>query len=349
MNIRFSPRVIVPLVIGLGIIAVLLGYANAGQVMLALSTFQPIYLVAIALVQVGYEILRALQWLGFLSAIERNVPRRTALMSFMGGEMAKMLPAGQYFQTYLLREAGGIPIARSAAATSIIIWLEVMVCAVVLLMLGLVHWAWVRPAALVILIAIALLISVLIRRPLSARLFTLARRYAPLLAAWTWYDTFATSASTLLRPRALLPALAFSAAYIVCAAMGLWAIAGALGISAIGPREALVVYCFALIIGLVVPIPIDLGLTELSGLAALIAFGVNRADALTIMLLQRVLSSVLTIGIAGISLTVLRRSMAGMLRRDGTRPAVMDQTLESSAFTDPAGEFVVQRDDVPLS
>ena len=55
-----------------------------------------------------------------------------------------------------------------------------------------------------------------------------------------------------------------------------------------------------------------------SGLTALIAFNVNRADALTVMLLQRVLSSVLTTGIAGLSLTLLRRSMAGVLRRDGT-------------------------------
>jgi uncharacterized membrane protein YbhN (UPF0104 family) len=348
MNITFSPRVIVPLVFGIGIIAVLLGYANAGQVIQVASSFQPIYLIAIFLLLVSYEILRALQWLVFLSVIEQSVPWRTALMSFMGGEMTKMLPAGQYFQTYLLREARGIPIARSAAATSIIIWLEVLVCAVILLITGVGRWIWVRPAALVILVGLAVLFAVLIRRPLSASLFNLARRYAPLLAAWTWYDAFATAASVLLRPRALLPAVAFSAGYIACAATGLWAIAGALGISSIGPGEALVVYCFALIVGLVVPIPIDLGLTELSGLTALIAFNVNRADALTVMLLQRVLSSVLTTGIAGVSLTILRRYMAGVLRREGLRPPMIDQATTSSTYSEPAGELVPQRDDISL-
>ena len=92
------------------------------------------------------------------------------------------------------------------------------------------------------------------------------------------------------------------------------AILAALGISGIGLNEALVVYCFALGVGLIIPIPIDLGLTELSGLAVLVAFGVTRADALTVMLMQRVLSSVLTGGIAIISLFLLRRQVAAALR-----------------------------------
>jgi len=76
----------------------------------------------------------------------------------------------------------------------------------------------------------------------------------------------------------------------------------ALGVRGIGLREALVCYAFALGMGLIIPIPIDLGLTEGRGMAVLMAFGVNTADALAIMLIQRVLGAILSCPIAAISL-----------------------------------------------
>src|SRR5437763_527910 len=192
MKVACSPRVVVPLVLGIGIIAVLLGYANVGRVLQAASAFQPHYFLLILLFTLAYEALRAVQWLLFLRVLNHRKAWRGCLMSFMGGEMAKVLPGGQYFQTYLLRQAQGLPMARSAAATTIIIWLEV----------------------------------------------------------------------------------------------------GA---------------------GLVIPVPVDLGLTELSGLAALMALGAPQADALTVMLLQRVLSSTLTGGISLAGLAALRRHVAAAL------------------------------------
>ena len=128
-----------------------------------------------------------------------------------------------------------------------------------------------------------------------------------------WYGGFIGSADALLCLRALGPAAVLSAAYIAVAALELWAIAAALGLHGIGFTQALVVYAFALGAGLVIPVPIDLGLTELSGLAALMALGAPQADALTVMLLQRVLSSTLTGGISLAGLAALRRHVAAAL------------------------------------
>src|SRR5205807_4483595 len=55
-----------------------------------------------------------------------------------------------------LRQAQGFPMARSAAATTIIIWLEVAICLVAVLILGVGSWTWVRPAAAALLVGIAL-------------------------------------------------------------------------------------------------------------------------------------------------------------------------------------------------
>lgn len=314
MRVTFSPRVVVPLVFGFGLILLLLNYANVGRVAHAAGGFQPAYLLAIMLLIVGYEALRAVQWLLFLRVLDRDTPWRIAVMSYMGGEMAKMLPGGQYFQTYLLRQARGVAIARSAAATSIILWFEVIVCLIVVLVLGVGPWTWLRPTALILLCGIAIGIMTLRHRRLSARLRAAASGNTRLLAAWRWYDTFAVAAIALLRPRVLGAAIALSAGYILCAAVELWAIAAARGVRDIGPGQALVAYAFALGLGMLVIIPIDLGLVELGGLAVLIALGVGRADALTIMLVQRVLNSILTSGIAAGTLAALRRHMAAVMQ-----------------------------------
>ena len=69
-----------------------------------------------------------MQWWLLLRDGERPASWRVAVMSYMGGELAKSLPGGQYAQTYVLRRAQGTPIAVSAAATTVILWLEVVVC-----------------------------------------------------------------------------------------------------------------------------------------------------------------------------------------------------------------------------
>ncbi len=318
LNLTFSPRVVIPLVFGVGVIGYLLGYADVGRVLQAAGAFQPIYLLLILLCTGAYEALRSVQWLFYLRSLKlgERVPWRAALMSFMGGELAKMLPGGQYFQTYLLRRAGGVPIASSAAATTIVIWLEVIVCLALLLVFGVGHWTWVRPAALVLLLVVAAAMTLLKRRPLADGVRHTLRRFPRLSAAWAWYDGFAVSAGELLGARVLGIATALSAGYIACAGMALWAIAAALGVKSIGPGQGLIVYCFALACSLAIPIPIDLGLTEASGLAALLALGVGRADALTIMLMQRVLTSVLTSGIAGVTLALLRNQMGAAMRAE---------------------------------
>jgi uncharacterized membrane protein YbhN (UPF0104 family) len=56
---------------------------------------------------------------------------------------------------------------------------------------------------------------------------------------------------------------------------------------------------------------------EVSGLAVLMAYGMPRADALTVMLIQRILSTILVSGIAGVSLVLLRGHLAAILRTRG--------------------------------
>jgi uncharacterized membrane protein YbhN (UPF0104 family) len=317
MQRAFSPRLVVPLVFGLGLIILLLGYADVAHVLRVASTFRPSYLLLILMVTGGYEALRVVQWFLLLRVVNPCEPWQTALMSYMGGEVTKALPGGQYFQAYLLRQARGVPIACSTAATTIILRLEVAVSAAIVLLLGLGPWTWVRPAALALLGASGVLVLLVKWRPGRVRVRAAAHSHPRLRPAWLWWTDFVRWADLLLRPRAIGVAAALCAGYIACAALELWAIVAALSIPGIGLHEALVVYAFALGLELTIPIPTDLGLMEISGLAALMAYGMPRADALTVMLIQRILSTILVSGIAGVSLVLLRGHLAAILRTRG--------------------------------
>jgi uncharacterized membrane protein YbhN (UPF0104 family) len=233
----------------------------------------------------------------------------------MGGELTKAVPAGQYFQAYLLRQARGVPIACSAAATTIILRLEVVVSAAIVVLLGVGPWMWVRPAALVVLAASSALVLLVKWRPGRGQVQARVHRYPRLRPAWLWWTDFVRWADILLRPRAIGVATALCAGYMACAALGLWAIVAALSIPGIGLHEALGVYAFVLGLELTIAIPTDLGVLEVSGLAVLMAYGLPRADALTVMLTQRILSTILVSSIAVVSLVLLRRHLATTPRR----------------------------------
>lgn len=325
-----APRTVLPLVGGVGLVAILVGYADLGQVSRAAHRFQLSYLPLLLLLTIGYQGLRATQWWLLLRQDGRGVSWRVAVMSYMGGELSKALPGGQYVQTYILRRAQGTPIAVSAAATTVILWLEVVVCLAVVALLGVGPWSWIRPLAIALLGAITLVAVLLKRRSadVERRETATASANAPLSihGARHWLDRFADTAAGLLRPQPLGAAAALSTGYIALAAAALWTIAGALGVGRVGVEQALVVYAFALAANLLIVIPIDLGLTELGGLAALMLFGVPRADAVAILLLQRALSAVLTGAVALAVLALLREQVIAALRggerreRPGRRP-----------------------------
>src|ERR671932_521681 len=317
MGGAFCPSFVVPLVFGLGLIILLLGYSDVAHVLRVASTFRPAYLLLILIFTASYEALRAVQWFLLLRVVNPREPWQTALMSYMGGELTKAVPGGQYFQAYLLRQARGVPLACSTAATTIILRLEVVVSAAIILLLGVGPWTWARPAALVVLGASSVLVLLVKWRPGRVQVQATVHRHPRLRSAWLWWTDFVRWADILLRPRAIGVAAALCAGYIACAALGLWAIVAALSIPGIGLHEALSVYAFALGLELTIPIPTDLGLMEVSGLAVAMAYGFPRADAQAVILMQPIVSTILVSGIAGVSLVLLRGHLAAILRTRG--------------------------------
>ena len=111
------PRVVLPMLLSVSLLAALLAYANVGAVAAAVRHFQPLYLIAFFALMAGYETVRCLQWRYLLHVSGIEVSLRTSAFTFLVGEMAKTLPMGQYLRNYLLRQSGGANIGQSAPAT----------------------------------------------------------------------------------------------------------------------------------------------------------------------------------------------------------------------------------------
>jgi len=122
------------------------------------------------------------------------------------------------------------------------------------------------------------------------------------------------------------------AVYLVIAGIGLHVITHGLGLGNVTLGQALAVYFFSLAIGLIIPIPMDIGLTEFGGVGALLVIGVNRNAAVGVMLLNRVLSIVAALLIALVAMAFLRDELRAVLR-DRPRRAPRPRESAEQAYT----------------
>jgi len=276
--------------------------------------FRPVDLLLFLLLMVVYEAVRGVQWHVMLRALGVNVPLRTQTFSFLGGEVTKSLPIGNYFQNYLLQQSKGTDFGLSSAATTLVIWVEVLVSLVGLVALGVSGWDWLRPLIIGGSLLFVLLVWLLYELLSSTRAPSWMLEYTTTVTLLEGLARFREGAVALLRPRVLASVVALGATYLVVAGIGLYVIARGLSIAGLPLGAALAVYFFSLGIGLIIPIPIDLGLTEISGIGVLLVLGVGRDDAIAIVLLNRILSTLAALVIAFMGALFMRGELRAVLR-----------------------------------
>lgn len=168
MKRLLSPTLLIPAILSISLLAALLAFGNIGQVGALLSGFRPAFVVAILLVLIAYEAVQCTQWNVLLAAEDIQAPLRARIFAYLVGDMARVLPIGNYFENYLLLREAGTDFGRSSAATTLSVLIEVGVCLTGLVILGLGPWVWLRP--LIILgVALFLPIALVIYRRFRSR------------------------------------------------------------------------------------------------------------------------------------------------------------------------------------
>lgn len=326
------PRVYLPILLGVVLLLVLLSLGNVRDVLALLGRFQPRALLAFAAVMLAYEAVRCLQWRFLLTALGIRVPVRTQVFTYVTGEVMKSLPIGNFIPDYVLQRSQGTDFGLASSVTLAINLLEVALTLVGLVVLGVPGWSWLRPLILFGLAGFALLVWLIWRLahrfaltgasqasvPVH-RLPVLAERLAArpsLRRAMEELRQFRAGGVQILRPRVLLPAAVCSATYLVLGGLGLALLSWGLGLEQVTLGQALAVYFFSLAFATIIPLPMDLGSTELGGVGVFLALGVgvSKSAAVGVMLLDRTLALGFTLVLALVVGLVLQAEVRAELR-----------------------------------
>jgi uncharacterized protein (TIRG00374 family) len=314
MKKLLRPRVLIPLVIGLGILAALLAFGDINKVFKLVAGFPRVYLVYYLLLTVVYEAVRCTQWHYLLRALNVHVPLRAQIFAFTVGEVARNMPIGNYFQSYLLSRSRGEDFGRLSAASTFIVLIEVAVSLVGIVIIGVGTWSgWLRS---VIIIGLAVFFTA---AWIVSRIHETPHMPRWLKAHNSWrrfreeLRQFRHGAEDLLRPRVLAIVVPLGALYLVLGGLLLYIVSRGLsesqahtGLGNISVFDALAVYFFSLAFALIFPLPVDFGATEVSGTGAFLAEGVQKFAAVSVMLINRVLSIGAAVAIAAVGMLVLR-------------------------------------------
>jgi hypothetical protein len=309
-----SPTVVVPAVLSLSLLGALLAFGDVGQIGDLLGGFQPLYIAAIVLLLVAYEVVQCTQWNVLLTAEGIQAPLRARLFAYLVGDMARVLPIGNYFENYLLLRESGTDFGRSSAATTLSVLIEVAVCLTGLVILGIGPWVWLRPL-IVGGLAVFLLAAWGIRRHYHRR--PRPRWVADRPAICKLLDElrqFQSGVAALLHPRVLSRAAALGACYVVLGGSVLFLVVRGLGFGSLAYGDVLAVYFFSIAFALIFPLPVDIGVFEASGTGAFLAIGLSRSDAVSAMLLSRLFTTGTAVVVAIGAIVILRDQVPAILR-----------------------------------
>lgn len=308
---RTDVKVLLPSIATLGLLAyvsVLAVAPESGDQLLAIV--ERTWWIAL-LLTVPYIGARALLWRELLEQLDVNVSWRLTVAALAGGEIAKIIPGGVYFQNYLLARACGLherAIVRSSTATTATLALESALALPLALIIGIPGLSWLSWALLGI-VGVWLLLLVL--------LYVAVHYWELHLAPGTphWLRRLAKIAQELLDATAELwtwrtvRAAVPTAIYMLIYIGDLYLIALAAGVDNVGPIEVSAIYAVVVLTVILIPIPVKVGTTELSGLSAFVAYGVSRPTAAVIMLALRLLTTGATMLLAAILLVALHQEL----------------------------------------
>ncbi len=306
-NIKY----ILPVAVALGLIAWIVSIASAPQSAAELWTVVQRTWPIVLVLTFPYLAARAFIWYRLLVQLGIRVPPRQATVSFAGGEITKSLPAGVYVENYLLSRLvhfGPHSAIRSSMATTATLGLESLVAVPVALVVGVPHAAWLFWVLIGVVVAWLLVLT---------GAWFLVHNYLPSLdqpessllkRAGRAADDFLTAGGELLTLDTLVQCIP-TALYMLIYVVDLYAILLALGVHNVSFVDTMGIYSIIVLAVILVPIPTELGITELTGLGILLNYGVPSSRAALAMLSLRLLATGLTIVVAGLVLIVLRREL----------------------------------------
>lgn len=331
---RVNISIVLTSCVAAGLIAVVSSIATkANSASVLWIILQKTWLLFVIL-SIPYLAARALVWQELLQELGIRVSLRNMVTSFSAGEITKTLPAGIYVQNYLLarlQHFGQYSIMRSSMATTSMLGLEAALALPIALIFGLPRESWVFWSLIGVVIAWLILLGLawmLVHR--------WGRDFADKLPDWLnrlreLLEEFLSAGGELIKLktlRSLLPVAIYMMFYVI----ELYAIVRAVGLNSVTFTDTMGIYALIVLVNVLVPIPTEIGLTEFTGLGALVAYGATQATAAIVMLGLRILATGMTIVVASVVLLLVRTETIGK-RLDALTPLAAPESSEAATST----------------
>ena len=297
--------VVAPLLLSATLLAALLAVGNVASIGDVLRHVHLVTLLAVLLVLAGYEAAKAAQWLVLLKGLRIRASRRVQVFTYLVGEPARVLPVGNFVENYLLLRTAGTAVGLSSVATLASVLIEVGAALLGLVLLGLGPWGWLRPLIVLGLAVFALGVWAGVHLHRARRLPAWVTRLPALRAALAELRQFRQGVAALRQPRVLLGAALLGGLYVGLGGTALYVVARGLGLTSLSWTQVLAVYCFSLACALILPLPVDVGVTETGGAAAFMLLGVDRGAAVGAVILLRAIALGVALVIGVLTLALL--------------------------------------------
>ncbi len=317
----FNPKVLIPTLLSAALLAFILTFANAGQVLggIVRVVTTPYAVILAFFLAVLYLAAKLAQWKIYLARLDLRPGWSELLVPYAGGEIGNSLPMGVYLENFLLKGSLGSGIGRSAAATTWMLITEIQICLLALVAIGVPGWPWVRPVAAFLIVGMMLTGLVLFKHHLIRRIL---RDWRP---RWKWLcplldglKQFLEGSERLFSWHTFVYGLPLTALYLGAQATILYVVGTVLIGSQKQPwgwHEAASAFAFSLVIVLLVPVLPQLGSVEASGLGVLLLFGVSRNVAVASFLAVRLLTTGTIILVCALILLLLHHEVGLVMRR----------------------------------
>jgi lysylphosphatidylglycerol synthase-like protein len=245
-----NPKVVVSTALGVALLATLVGVSDVGKVANAVRRLNLLCALAFVVLMITYETIRGLQWHVLLDGLGVRVPLRAEVFSYLWGEATKAAPAGSYFQNYLLGRTEGEDFGRTAAATTLVVLTEIGLGLLLLCLVPIEGWPWLRPATVTGLAALLILAGIGSKVMHNSGPPNWMTRYRGISFILDTFRRLREGIATLSRPQLFGPQAALCALYIFSAGAGLFVLAIGLGVNELSLRQSLGIYAFTMTVGL---------------------------------------------------------------------------------------------------
>ncbi len=311
-----TPRVIVPAVLSAGFLAFIVTFGDAGKVLQQIALAAPRAVIPVFFLTILYLTVKGAQWHIYLRRLDIRPKRKEFLVPYAGGEFSNSLPFGVYLENYLLKGSLGEGFGKSAAATTWMLITEILVCLLALIVIGIPGWPWVRPLAAGVVVGMVAFGAVCIKtRLVKERLERWKPRKKWAKSACEGLKDFLDGSSQLFSWHTFAYGLPLTTIYLGAYTTALYVIGVTLQAPNWGWNNATASYAFSLVIVLLVPVLPHLGAIEVSGLGALLQYGMPRALAAASLLTLRMLTTGTIFLACGLVLIVYHRQVEKIFRR----------------------------------